>query len=85
MGGIEQMLTQNIASVVMAGGFIYYLIVKDKSTQKTFSEFNEALKSFNRTLTNHLAHQLKAELQLTKAFVVLSDLIKQLILEEKRK
>ena len=83
MPGIEQLLTNNIASIVMAAAFIYYLISKDKTTKQTFDEFNASLVAFNQTLTNHLEHQLKAEIQLTKAFVVLSELIKQLIKEEK--
>jgi hypothetical protein len=83
MGILEQMLTQNIAAVMMAAGFIYYLVIKDKNTKQTFDEFNKSLQMFNRTLTNHLSHQLKADVELAKAFVILSDLIRELIKKER--
>jgi hypothetical protein len=85
MSGLEEILTQNISSVVVAGAFIYYLIKKDGSSKQTFDGFNKSLQAFNRTLTNHLTHQLKADVELAKAFVTLSDLIKELIKQERGK
>ena len=82
---VENLLSQNIAAIVMAGAFIYYLIIKDKSSRQTFSEFNKSLQAFNRTLTNPLTHQLRVDVELTKAFVTLSDLITELIKKEKLK
>jgi hypothetical protein len=81
---LETVLNQNVASIIMATVFIYYLIIKDKTTKKTFDDFNKSLQGFNKCLTNHLNHQLKADVELAKAFQQLSDLIKQLILNEKK-
>ena len=85
MNGINDVLTQNIASVVMAGVFIFYLTKRDSSTKQSLDSFNKSLQAFNRTLTNHLYHQLKVDTDLTKAFVNLSDLIRELIEQEKVK
>jgi hypothetical protein len=93
---MEQLLTSNIAAIVMAGGFIWYLMVKDKRNKETFSQFNQtllkvtngfnkSLKDFNKTLTNHLSHQLEASKDLACAFTKLSDLISELIKQEKQK
>lgn len=66
---------ENLASlggtVVTVIVFIWYLIQKDKQTNETFS-------GFNRTITNHLAHALEVEKQITKSLTNLTRCIVEL-------
>jgi hypothetical protein len=76
--GIEGLaqLGGTLATVVI---FIWYLTQKDKQSKCTFDAFNLTLKEqndlFNKTITNHLAHALKVESEMTKSLTKLSGCI----------
>lgn len=69
MNGIEELLINNIAAVVMAGAFLYYLGKKDTMNKDTFDQFN-------KTIQNHLTHTNKVEKQLAKSLEKFSEAIK---------
>jgi uncharacterized damage-inducible protein DinB len=66
---------ENLASlggtVVTVIVFIWYLMQKDKQMNETFN-------GFNRTITNHLAHALEVEKQITKSLTNLTGCISDL-------
>ena len=55
----NELLTNQISSIVTAGGFLVYLYKKSQMDKSTFDKFNE-------TINNHLLHALKTEEKLTK-------------------
>jgi uncharacterized protein YdiU (UPF0061 family) len=85
MAGLEQLFTEGIPTIVMASAFIYYLIQKDKRNGAVFTDFDRALRDFNKTLRNHLASQIKqsiatakAQEEMARAFQQLTDCIKDI-------
>jgi len=71
MNGIDQLLTQNVAALLMAGAFLWYLRAKDKQNQESYNKFNQ-------TIANHLDHSVRVESNLARSLQKLCDTIKNL-------
>lgn len=67
-GIVEQLITQNVAALAMAGIFLWHLSKKDKDTKETLEKFNDTIK-------NHLTHALSTEEKMTGALQALSNAI----------
>ena len=66
---MEQLLTSNIAAIVMAGGFLWYLTRKDKLNKETSDGFTKVIENHLHTAlnvqkeTNKVSKELVRELQ----------------------
>ena len=80
----KNILTQNLAAIVMALIFIWYLCKRDKINTKRDEDINETFKEFNTTIQNHLSHALKSEVKVSNSLSKLADYIKKAINNNKK-
>ena len=75
---LESLLISNISAVVVTGGFLWYLVRKDKSNKDTYDRFSQIIENHLEHSNKVILSSTKADIEIAKSLQRMCDLLKEL-------